>query len=586
MLARSIKNKNPRRRSSGRPKSIEEHIYQIVSKSDRHNVIGFLFDLVLYSLILLCLGLSWLNTLTFFNEQDQFKHIHNLVMVSATVVFSLEYLLRLWSCTAVRAYRAPVVGRIKFMFSPLMLVDLLALASVIFLGINANLLFLRVIRLFRLSEYLGEEGIYSPFQILKRSIANKAEELIITVFAAGTIIILCSYIVFYIEKSAQPEAIESLTPSVAWSVGVLTGTSFADFAPITSAGRALHFIMMIMGVVIVGLPVGIITGSFVQEIREAKAVDSSKKRADIIRQTFQQEDKIKTRALLGQLGLPEYRKWLDIDVAMARLQFSSEEIFNAVALDSGLRVRACKQSLDSSYESNLIIEHFPANTSFGVHVNQGSTIHVVSTQSCSDAFIGHFSRVLAEFINANYYSNEYFSSGELLPEKRVNFAKNPCYEDNNQETPTEVFAEWREVLQEYVLPGDYVLNLGTSNAAHDAVLHVLCGGNKGDEIGGVQSPTTDSLEHVQQFYDHLASLLQPLELEINSHQTYGNTDSLHISQFMHKTIGANVITVFVSARLLQFESPEKYYRSIKAIADAWHSTFKPRAVSAGNALTG
>lgn len=542
-------------------------VYSILDKSDKQDHIGFAFDILLYSVIGIILILSWLNTLSMLQGNVAFSEVYRWTVIGATCFFVVEYILRLWSCPASAVFEKPISGRIRFVLSPLMLIDALAVASVLFLGVNANLLFLRVIRLFRVSEYMGEEGIYSPYQILKRSILNKKEELIITVFASGTIIILCAYIIFYVEKNAQPDQIESLTPSIAWAFGVLTGISSASFTPITSFGQILYFSMRIMGVVIVGLPVGIITGGFVQEIAEAKAAASDKKKAAVIRQVFQKEDKISTRQLVESLGLEARRRVLDLDVAMARLQFSSDDVFRAVANDKGLRIRACRQSVDSRYEDNLLIEHFEANASFGCFFKKPDRIHVVCTQSSSDAGIGHFSRTLSNAIGASYYSNEYFSSGELLPEMQVNFAVNPLYSQDGARPSASAFVDWKTTLENHISSGDYVVYIGTASAEKGASIHVLCGGAKGDTIDSVQVPTVDDPQHVVSFFNSLSAELNDLGLKVNSHQDYANTNVNHISQFLRTKLHANVVSVFVSVDLLQFQEAKVYYKCIKALAD-------------------
>ena len=51
-----------------------------------------------------------------------------MVFEAASVaVFTVEYLLRLWTCTTETKFARPVMGRLKFILSPLALVDLMAI---------------------------------------------------------------------------------------------------------------------------------------------------------------------------------------------------------------------------------------------------------------------------------------------------------------------------------------------------------------------------------------------------------------------------------------------------------------------------
>jgi len=554
----------------------KQRAYAILSKSDKADGAGVVFDVALYSSIGLVLVLTWLNTLSGMSSSEAFHRFHHAAIIVVNALFIAEFLLRLWSCTANGEFSDPLTGRIRFAFLPFQLIDALAIGSVLLLGVNANLLFLRAIRLFSVSEYMGESGTYSPAQIMKRSVLNKKEELVITVFIAGTIIILCAYAIFYVEKDFQPERITSLTPSLAWAFGVLTGTLQADFDPVTGVGGVLYVAMKLMGVVIVGLPVGIITGGFVQEIPSAKAFEDARKKAAVIRHAFGIEDKIPTRTLLKELGIEANRRLLDMDVAMARLQFSSEDIFSAVASDPGLRVMAAKQSQDSCYEDNLQIEEFTANTPFGGFISRPGRFHVVCTQSAGDAVIGHFSRTLSNVIGASYYSNEYFSSGELLPERQFNFAVNPLYLPDGVGPIVPAFDEWRRTLEAGIAPGDQVLYIGTASADREADLHMLFGGRKGEGFDEVENPTMDDRAVLKRYYDSLSESLAGMELKVITHGDFANINPKHVSLFMRRELKANVVSLFVSVKILQYRSPATYYNVIKAIADLSVETLVPK----------
>ncbi|MFW6039223.1 MAG: ion transporter, partial [bacterium] len=66
----------------------------------------------------------------------------------SVAIFTVEYGLRVWSCTAASRYGAagPVVGRLRFMLTPLALVDLLAILP-FYLTMFGDLRVLRVLRL-------------------------------------------------------------------------------------------------------------------------------------------------------------------------------------------------------------------------------------------------------------------------------------------------------------------------------------------------------------------------------------------------------------------------------------------------------
>ncbi len=102
----------------------------------------------------------------------------------SVIVFSIEYLLRLWVCTLDPRYTRPFLGRFLFALTPLAIVDLVAvLPFYLPMIIGADLRFVRILRLFRMLRIL-KLGRYSrSLQTLGNVLHSKRGELAITVFA-------------------------------------------------------------------------------------------------------------------------------------------------------------------------------------------------------------------------------------------------------------------------------------------------------------------------------------------------------------------------------------------------------------------
>jgi hypothetical protein len=348
-----------------------------------------------------------------------------------------------------------------------------------------------------------------------------------------------------------------------------------EFQPITVMGKISQMIMVLLGVLIVGLPIGIITGSFIQEIQESKKNEILRKRSNIIINAFKQEQKIAIRTLIKKLDLPSERKALDIDFAMARLEYSEGEIFEASRYSKSLRTRACKQTMESTYEDNLVLESFPVNTTYGSFIDRESNIHVISTQSVGDMAIGHFSRIIAAALNANYYSNEFFSSAELFEERQINFAANKFYNSTNKENIPKVLNEWMETLSANIKANDLVIYLGTASATRTPYYHILCGGKKGNEdFLDIENPTINNIDDFVKFYNTLTENMDKINLPITGHSEFGNTNENHLMQVIRNKNQANVIGIFVSVKLLQFTPLDNYYKAIHSIVSAVNKNFK------------
>jgi voltage-gated potassium channel len=546
---------------------LRQRIYKIIEVSDKKDKAGVVFDFVLYFSIALNILLLGVYT---------FRHGENFIWLKSTyenfykvsmIFYSIELVGRLWSCVENEKFKHPLTGRIRFMMNPLIMVDMMVIISFLLFGADINIVFLRSIRLFNISQYIGETNDYSPYQLLRRSVLNKKEELLITLFGSVITLIICSYLIYFIERNAQPTALETITPSLKWVFGVLTNSDIVDFKPITSPGKILHIIMTIIGVLIIGLPLGIITGGFISEIEDAKKNISLRENARLIGKAFSREGKLPVRTKVDELKLHHEARWIDLDHMSARLQFAPNELFEIVRASKQLRIRACKHTKDALFEDNLIVEHFPANEIFGTKILTGSSIHIIATQNYSDPGIGHFSRMIAHALGANYYANEYFSSADMIEEKRINFSANPDYLTTADESKT-IFNEWKKCLFNNIKAKDLVIYMGTAGSQSGGDFHILCGGEKEcPDFMSIKNPTHDSPATVENFYNSLSEALRPLQASVVGHARFPNTDPKHCSRAVRKITSANVLTVYINIGFLQFIDGSSYYQSIRIFSD-------------------
>ncbi len=545
---------------------------EIQNKQDK---VALYFDFVLCFSILLNVFLLGLN-LSYKPNFAFFQSLYNYDYDISIIVYTLEIFIRIWASIECGKYKSPVLGRIKFILTPLIIIDITVVATYFLFGPLVNVVFMRSIRFFKLFQYIGNSNDYAPSLMLSKSILNKKEELIITIFGSLITMIICSYLIYFIESEAQPEVLNSITPSLKWTFKVLTNSGSGEFQPITIAGKVISILMTVIGVLIIGLPLGIITGGFVSEIEDTKKRITLRKNAATIISAFTRERKIKIRTHIEALKLSSDARWIDLDLMSAKLQFAPSELFEIIRSSNQLRIRACKKQPDSTYEDNLIVECFPANKVYGVEKLRQSNIHIIATQNYSDLGIGHFSRILADAIDANYYSNEYFSSGDLMLEKRINFSKNIDYL-SSEPSKSSVFEEWKNSLFDSIKKDDLVIYLGTAGGHNKGDFHVLCGGPKGDyEFSEIKDPTFGKINLVSSFFNNLKTIFEPINISIVNQANFPNTDEKHFSKAIRNKIRANVVTIYVNTNFLQFSDPMVYYDSIRIIADEILNTLNER----------
>ena len=188
--------------------------------------------------------------------------------VFSVAIFTVEYGLRVWSCTEDRInnYGHPIFGRLRFMVSPMAIIDFLAFApfylSAVF-GVD-----LRILRIFRLLRLLKLTRYSPALLIIGAVMRSQQKALTAAVFIMLTALLFSSSIVFLFEREIQPEKFASIPQSMWWAIATLTTVGYGDVAPMTIGGKLFGALTMIMGIGMFALPTGVIATGFAQEIRK------------------------------------------------------------------------------------------------------------------------------------------------------------------------------------------------------------------------------------------------------------------------------------------------------------------------------
>ena len=183
-------------------------------------------------------------------------------------IFTVEYMMRVWSCTSDPRYSRPVWGRLRFMASPIMVIDLLAILPFYVLPLlEIERLDLRSFRALRLVARAARLTRYSKgFQTLGAALSSRRQELSTVVVVLLVLLVLASSLMFYAEREAQPDKFSNIPEAMWWSVITLTTVGYGDVAPVTGPGRMIAGLIAILGIGLFALPAGILGSSFLEQI--------------------------------------------------------------------------------------------------------------------------------------------------------------------------------------------------------------------------------------------------------------------------------------------------------------------------------
>jgi len=253
--------------------SLKYRIYKILEFAEPKDWLSKAFDIFILTLIFLNLVAVALETVDSL-FQDYVVWFKGFEIFSVGV-FTVEYVLRVWSCTVKPHYRHPVWGRIRYILTPLALVDLLAIVPFYLPLLSPQLRVGRALRLFRLFRVLKLNRYTDSLKILGRVFRLKQEELLLSLFVLSVLLALASSLIYFAEHSAQPEAFSSIPKAMWWGTITLTTVGYGDVYPVTLVGRILGAILAVLGIGLFALPAGILASGFSEELQARKAKKQS-----------------------------------------------------------------------------------------------------------------------------------------------------------------------------------------------------------------------------------------------------------------------------------------------------------------------
>jgi len=206
-----------------------------------------------------------------YEPHKEFFHYFDFVSV---IIFTVEYVLRVWSSNHEPRYEHSLKGRLKYIFSFGAIIDLIAILPFYlqrFIGFDLRVLrilrLLRFLRLFRLTSYMKST------RLVLNVFKSTKNELLLSLVLTFFLIVISSCLIYFCEHLVQPEKFTSIPGTMWWSVVTLTTVGYGDMYPVTMMGKILTSVILLAGVAVFALPAGIITAGFLDEIRKARNVN-------------------------------------------------------------------------------------------------------------------------------------------------------------------------------------------------------------------------------------------------------------------------------------------------------------------------
>src|SRR5574339_708654 len=163
-------------------------------------------------------------------------------------IFTLEYVLRVWSCVHDPRYKGSIKGRLKYMLSFGAIIDLLAfLPYYIHVIVGLDLRVLRILRLIRFLRLFRLTAYTKSAQLILNVFKSRFNDLMLSFVLSFFLVIIASCLVYFAEHGTNPEY-SSIPASIWWAIVSLTTTGYGDMTPITVWGKIFASVVLMAGV--------------------------------------------------------------------------------------------------------------------------------------------------------------------------------------------------------------------------------------------------------------------------------------------------------------------------------------------------
>jgi len=202
---------------------------------------------------------------------DYVMNVEFSIFDSITVaIFTVEYVLRLYSCVEEKKFKGAIAGRLKQATTPSTIIDLLAILPFFleaFLHHLVDLRFLRVFRLLRLLKLTRNSGATT---VLMKVVSREWPILSASAFIMMLMVIMTASFGYLFENGAQPDKFDNLPNAIYWAVITLASVGYGDISPVTTMGRLITVVMALIGIGIFAIPAALLASAFSDELRKER----------------------------------------------------------------------------------------------------------------------------------------------------------------------------------------------------------------------------------------------------------------------------------------------------------------------------
>ena len=242
--------------------SFRRKVFEIIQPDDGTSRLSCIFDWMITGLILASVIIVFFAT---FDLPQRVLDALSTIEGVASVIFTVEYALRILTADLLYPNRGKIRSRIKYVLSPMALVDLVAILPFwLPMFLPGTILGLRALRLVRLLRIFKLNRYFDAIKSLGEVIVMKKRELLGSMFFVVILMLISSLLMYSAEHEAQPTVFRNAFSGLWWAVATLTTVGYGDIYPVTALGRLIGAFIAFSGLAAVAIPTGIISSGLTE----------------------------------------------------------------------------------------------------------------------------------------------------------------------------------------------------------------------------------------------------------------------------------------------------------------------------------
>ncbi len=235
---------------------------------------------------------------------DQYEQYFHVFDTFSVVVFSIEYVLRVWSYGRKYMGTEPGLawqGRKEYLFSMFGMVDFFSTVP-FYLQLIMPGADLRVLRMFRLLRIFKLSRYNSAMEDMFEAIKSERDSFSSALFLLLISCLLFSSLIYIIEGHNQPDVFPSIPAAMHWYIlTIISGWGNVD--PVTYFGVALVVVTQILAIALAAILTGVVATAYTAQVQRRESLYEMEVREVLADGVVTEEEKQKLQALQAKFGM-------------------------------------------------------------------------------------------------------------------------------------------------------------------------------------------------------------------------------------------------------------------------------------------